>query len=227
MSSNDRRFTALTPVSTTRGRYATRGNVFALTALLLGVFAAPASAGLSLQVENATTQAGGTGSFDVVLSAAAGSFDVSGFSVELSVDPGSGVTFTGVSENTTTAAYIFTTLQASPFSYGPFPAIDFTASDSDMTGTGYVTLSDTGTSTLGVEHVTFAVAPDTPAGPILVSIVIGSNTQILDLNGGLLGFTPTGGTITVSGSAVPEPSTMIQASIALAVGLSVGLLRRR
>jgi hypothetical protein len=227
MTSSDRLFSASTHVSGSCGRYTAPGNVFVLTALLVSVMAAPASAGLTLQVENVTAQAGGTGSFDVVLSALAGSFDVSGFSVELAVDPGSGVTFTGVSENTTTAAYIFTTLQSPPFSTSSFPTTDFFAADSDMTAPGYVTLSDTGTSTLGVAHVTFSVASGAPAGPTTVAIELGTNTQVLDVNANLFPVATENGIITVSGTAVPEPSSLVESSIALTLAFVVIGLRRR
>ena len=81
--------------------------------------------------------------------------------------------------------------------------------------------------TFGLEHVTFAVAAGTQDGSIRVSIVTGDSTQVLDVNGDLLPFDTSDGTITVSTSAVPEPSTMVMGLAAAVAGLIVGRLRRR
>jgi len=221
MISFDRRLSASASAVVTRGRVGLGFTLTALIAVVLALVPTPVSAGLVLQVENASAQAGGTGSFDVVLAATSGSFAVSAFSVELSVDSGSGVTFTGASVNTTSEPYIFTTLQAPPLTFGSFPTFDFTASDSDMTSPGYVTLSAAGTAILGVENVTFDVTPGTPAGPIVVSIVSGFNTTVLDVNANSLPFTTADGTITVGASAVPEPSALIQGVTAAAMVLIV------
>ncbi len=198
----------------------------ALIGFGLGLTDTPASAGLVIQVENAAAQAGGTGSFDVVISATSGSFDVSAFSVELSVDPGSGIQFTDASVNTTNESYVFGTLQsAPPFAVGSLPTTDLIVADSEMTAPGYVTLAGPPTETLGLEHVTFTVAPGTPGGIVPVSIMIGPNTQILDINANSFGFDTTNGAITVSGSAVPEPSAIALGLTAAAVGLMIGRLR--
>ena len=141
------------------------GALAMLTALVLGIFPIPASAGLVVQVQNSIAQSGGTGSFDVVIYATSGSFDVSGFQVELSVDAGSGVTFTDATVDTTTAPYIFTTFQSSPpFALSSFPTTDLIVADGDLTAPGFVTISSSPAMTFGIEHVTFAVAPARPMG---------------------------------------------------------------
>jgi hypothetical protein len=227
MISLDRRYSDSVRRETARERWLAGRIRATLIACGLGLTSAPAYAELVLQVENATAQAGGTGSFDVVLSATSGSFAISGFSVELAVDPSSGITFTGASVDTTTEPYIFTTLQsAPPFALGAFPTTDFTVADADMSAPGYVTLSAGGTATLGIEHVTFAVAAGTPGGSIPVSIVSGINTMVLDVTGSPITFTPSGGSIDVSTSAVPEPSSVIMGLAAMAVGVVAGLRRR-
>jgi hypothetical protein len=195
-----------------------------LAALLLGLAPGPADAGLVLQVDSTSAPSGGAGAFDVVLIDSGGAYNVSGFSVELSVAPSSGVQFTGVTTGTTDATYVFGSLQSPPFSFDAFPTTDFTASDADMTAPGYVTL--TAGQTVGIEHVSFAVAPGTLAGDVPVSIVIGDNTQILDVSADILPSNAQDGTITVFSSGVPEPSTLIQASIAAALGLLAVSLRR-
>jgi hypothetical protein len=213
--------------STVGGRTLFFRALFTLAALASSLYPRVASAGLVIEVENASAQAGGTGSFDVVLAATSGTFDVSAFSVELSVAAGSGVTFTGASVDTTTAPYLFTTLQEPPLTFDSFPTNDFTASDSDMTSPGFVTLSGPPTTTFGVENVTFAVAPGTPAGPVAVSIVIGNNTQILDLTGDILPTTAVNGTITIGASAVPEPSSLIMGLSSVGLISGVVVMKRR
>jgi hypothetical protein len=209
MISFDRRLSTAAPLEPTRGRSVVPITLGAVTVLLLSLLPSTASAGLILQVENATAQAGGTGSFDVVLSVTDGTFQVSGFSAELAVAAGSGITFAGASVDTTSAPYVFTTLQAPPLTFATFPTTDFIASDSSMTAPGFVTLSAPPTVTVGIEHVTFAVAAGTPDGAVPVSIVIGDNTQILDVAGSILPSTAANGTIAISSSAVPEPSSVI------------------
>ena len=225
----DQRFLTSAPSQAARRRLVVGFTPTVLIAILLGVLPAPASAaGLVLQVENASAQAGGTGSFDVVLSATDGSFQVAGFSVELSVAPGSGISFTAVGVATATAPYIFTTLQSPPLTFSSFPTNDFIGSDSSMSSPGYVTLSAPPTVTVGLEHVAFAVAAGTPSGDVPVSILIGDTTQILDNNTNLLPFDSVNGTITVTGSAVPEPSSLVMGFVSLALaGGSVALERRR
>jgi PEP-CTERM motif len=213
MTSFQRRF----PVSV-RKRFASVWTVSVLTALVVGAFSTQASAGLILQVENVSAQSGATGAFDVVVYATSGSFDVSGFQVELSVGGGSGVTFADASVNTTTAPYIFTTLQSSPpFSPGPFPGNDLIVSDADMTSPGFVTVSSSPAVTLGIAHVSFGVSAGTPAGAVTVSILTDPNglTQIYDVNADPLPFTAMNGTITVESSAIPEPSSLTLLGLAL------------
>ncbi len=159
-----------------RERLVGTATFFLLMALMPGVFPTPASAGLILQVQDATVQSGGTGSLDVVIYATYGFFDVSGFQVELSVDGGSGVTFTGATVDTTAAPYIFTTFQsAPPFTIGSLPTTDLMVADGDMTAPGTVTVSSAPTSLFGIEHVRFTVAAGTPNGAVLVSILAGIN----------------------------------------------------
>lgn len=223
------RYLTSRPWQAARGRLAVGFTLTALTALLLGLFPAPASADLVLSVGNASAQAGGTGSFDVVLSATnSETFQVAGFSVELAVAPSSGVSFTAASALTTTAPYIFTTLQLPPLTFSSFPNYDFIASDSYLSSPGYVTLS--APVTVGLENVSFAVAAGTPAGDVPVSILgIGVTTEILDNNGNPIPFDAMNGTITVTSSTVvPEPSSLVTGLTSLAlVGGAIALKRRR
>ncbi len=194
------------------------------------VASTPVRANLMLTVASSTAAAGGTGSFDVVLSSLVTdpTYTISGFSVELGVAASSGVKFTAATV-ATAAPYIFGTLQSSPFSFSSFPTTDFIASDADMASPGYVSLAPG--MTYGLEHVTYSVAPGTTAGPITV-IILGQTgpaptTQIDDANGNPTAFAPTSGTILVAPTVTtPEPSSFCLMAIALAVGAGASRLRR-
>ena len=89
------------------------GAAVAVTALALFALPPPepAHAGLIVQALDSTADAGGTGAFDVIVSDTGGTFEVAGFSVELSVPGVSGVSFSDVTTGTLAAPYLFGTLQ--------------------------------------------------------------------------------------------------------------------
>lgn len=190
-----------------RPRIATIAALLTLSGLFFAAVPTPASAGLVLQAQNSVVSAGSSGSFDVVLLNTGGTFLVSGFSVELSTSGNSGVTFTAATTGTTTP-YLFSSLQLPPLTFGTFPNRDFTATDTDMTTPGYVSLTTPG-QTFGLEHVSYQVASGTVAGPVAVSIVLGASTQILDVNANLIPFATTNGTITVNSTVIPEPPSLV------------------
>ena len=186
----------------------------ALAMLWLGVSPTRAVAGLVLTVEPSSAPVGGVGSFDVLLSDTGGSYQISAFSVELSVAMASGIEFTAANTNTTMASYIFGTLQSPPFYFNSFPIQDFTVSDASFTPPYYVTL--TTNQVVGLEHVTYSVAPGTALGPVTVTLAdIGVGTSLSDANGGNVTFTPNNGAITVTPSGVPEPSSLVLMTTAL------------
>jgi hypothetical protein len=203
--------------------------IFLGFALMIGIGPTSARAGLALSVVDSTASPGGSGSFDVILANIGGttSYQVSIFSVELSVAGSSGVNFLDAEVNTA-APYIFGTLQSPPLSFGPFPSQDFVASDSSMTSPFFTTLNVG--DVYGLEHVTYSVAPGTALGPITVSIVgLGGNfptTQIDDVNVNPLPFTANNGTINVA-APVPEPSSLVLTLTAMIAGPLVWLARRR
>lgn len=197
-----------------------------LALALLGLSAAPARASLDLTITNSTTSPGGVGSFEVVLSSSGGTFDVSAFSFQLQVASNSGVLFTSVTTNTTTAPYIFGTLQTPPFSFNTFPNTDFIASDSSQTDPFFASV--TPQSSFGLGRVTYSVAPGTAFGPVTVSIVgtTGANrtTEVLDIDGNPFPITTTNGTIAVAG-AVPEPASALL--VVAGLGSVAGYAARR
>jgi hypothetical protein len=179
-----------------------------LTALARGLAPSAASAAAIIEAGSTSAAAGRTGSFDILLTSTGGSFNVSAFSVELSVPSSSGVTFTGAGTGTTTASYLFSTLQSPPMTFATFPTTDFIASDSSVTSPFFATIAPG--QTVGLEHVTYSVAASAPSGVVPISIMsIGTDTQLLDLSDTLIPASGSNGSITVAGSAVPEPSSLV------------------
>jgi hypothetical protein len=195
-----------------------------LAALFLCCAPGLARADIVVTVGSSSAPIGGTGSFDVNINNIGGSssFQVSGFSVELMVAASSGITFKSA-DVSTTSGYIFGTLQAPPITFSGFPNTDFIASDSSQTSPFFTTLNVG--DHFGLLHVSYSVASSATTGPFTVSILgIGTTSQILDLSGNLIPFTPTNGTITLT--AVPEPSSLLLLSTALIVPVT-SLARRR
>ncbi|MGP0063241.1 MAG: PEP-CTERM sorting domain-containing protein [Isosphaeraceae bacterium] len=205
-----------------------RASLFAMVlAGFLASFGPVAARGdFVVTVLSSSAPVGGTGSFDVDLTnnSASTTYDVSGFSVELSVAGSSGVSFTGATVDTT-ATYLFGTLQSPPLTMNTFPITDFIASDSSQTSPYYTMVSPGGT--FGLEHVTYSVSPGAAPGPVTVSILgLGSTTDTYDIEANPLPTDVSAGTITIT-SAVPEPSSLGLLATGLIIGSSISLARRR
>jgi hypothetical protein len=180
-----------------------------VAALGLGVAPSAADAAAIIEAGSSTVAAGQSGSFDVVLTSTGGSFDVSGFSVELSVPANSGVTFTGASAITTTAGYLFSTLQTPPLTFSAFPTTDFVISDASVTPPDFFVTVAPG-QTYGLGHVTYSVASGTHPGVIPDSLLnLGTTTELLDVSDHVITSSVSNGSITVVGTSVPEPSSLI------------------
>ena len=186
-------------------QYLVRFSALTLAALLFADLPTMCQAGLVVTVESSTVAAGGTGSFDVVLASTGGSYQVGGFSIDLSLPTASGTVFNSVDINTTDS-YLFATLQSSPFSFTTFPASELIASDA-YNSPPYYTTVDPG-STFALAHVTYSVDANI-VGPIPVSIEgIGITTQILDADGDIIPFQAINGNIIIV-TSVPEPSSAV------------------
>jgi hypothetical protein len=192
--------------------------------LVMDAGAKQARADLLMQVSDSTALVGGTGSFEVSLTSTGGSFDVAGFSFELSVLGASGVTFTGVDTSTVINPYIFGTFQSPPpFSFDTFPNTSFTASDVDFALPGFTTLNSGDTFALG--RVTYQIAANATPGPATVSFLdLGVATSLSDVTGASIAFTTSNGTIDIRPNGVPEPSTLLVTAIGMS---SAWVFRRR
>ena len=195
--------------------------------LLLGVMvvgvvigAPPAHAATIVSVGNVLASSPSTADVIEVLLTNTGptSINIDSFTFGIMVSDAH-ITFTGATINTTTDPYIFS--GASLFG----PNIDTTSGAlhlvaSDLRTTSFTTVGSG--VTLGLGHVLFDVSA-AAAGVIPVTLVA-NETSLANAAGGVPIDTLTNGSITIPGSAVPEPSTLVLALLALPAFLAV---RRR
>jgi hypothetical protein len=189
-----------------------------LTAFLVSLLvqAAPAQAGTALvmTVENASVSPGGTGSLDILLAnqaAATTSATIAGFSIDLKVAAGSGITFTGASDSTA-SPYIFS-WNSMGFLPTVIPPSEIQANDFAIAGG---TLLNPGGPPVGLAHITFSADPSVSLGVIPVTLVdYQGGTSLSDTNNNNLSFSIVNGQITVIASSVPEPSSIALTGMAL------------
>ncbi len=191
----------------------------ALSAALLAQ-PAPARCGtvLVMTVQDAVVAPGGTGSLDILLAndaTATDSVTIGGFAIDLTVAAGSGITFTGADDATSTT-YIFT-----GNSLGFLPTVTATEVQANDIAAIGGTLLDPGGPPVGLAHITFSADPDTPPGAIIPLSLISyqAGTSVSDADGNNLDFTIVDGRITVSAPAVPEPSSIVLAVLAVLSGI--------
>ena len=180
--------------------------------LMLGLLAPAATrAGLVVSATNPTTAAGGSGSFDILLTNTdASSVDISSFNTAVEVASNSGLTFT-TADNGTTPGYIFGTVQNGPLgliSGSSITLADFLTTGAQTVGAG---------ATVGLAHVLYTLAFNTPVSTPIAITFTADGTQIYDASlGEILPLTLQGGTITVT--AVPEPGTLALAGVVSVCG---------
>ena len=205
--------------------------IAAVAILALG---GPARADLIITVQSVTANPGTTGNMlevDLTNTGPAASPAIGAFSFGLSTT-NPGITFTGATNATTLAPYIFDGL-------GLFgPNID-TSTGASLTASDLFSVIGSGTTigagaTVGLGKVFFDVAPGTLGGPIDVILASDPTTSLSDTS-----FPPnpieitklTNGTITVTGSGggggtqIPEPPTL--ALLGSAGGILAGWRWRR
>jgi hypothetical protein len=199
----------------------------AIAAATVVASASQCQAGLVMSVENVTTTAGSLGSFDVLITNTnptnGASYGVAADVLDISLSGTTGVEFTGVTIETTTASYIFPasgTGPGSPFSGSHFPNTEFFASDSDFQTTSpYEQLITPGQS-YGLAHVTYQVLSGAAPSMGTISILVdsaGDETSLADYAGNSVGFSTSNGSFIVA-SAVPEPSALLLTATGLALG---------
>src|ERR1035438_6144570 len=128
-----------------------------------------ARADLLFSMTSASAGAGGSGSFDVVLTDNGGDFNVAGFNFEITTSD-TNVTFTDITINTVAAPYIFAgdSLLAAPVTGSilvnpPSTAHDAQASDVPAVST---TAAIADGDEVGLGHVLFTIAPGASPRPV-------------------------------------------------------------
>ena len=190
--------------------------MLALT-IALGIDAS-CQAGLVIEAPNITVGPGSAGSFDVLIRSTADSFTVASDTVELSLTGLSGVSFTSVSIATVTP-YIYgansATTAGSTFTFSTFPGTQFEVFDF-LFPSGAQTIAPP--QVFGLVNVQYSVAANATPGAS-GALAFGPDTSLADANANNVDFTAPNGSITISSSAaVPEPSTLVTATLALLGG---------
>ena len=198
-----------------------------VAAASLGAGSACRAAGLVISAPPLTASPGSSGSFDVLLTnSGTTSVDVSTDSFQLGLSGPVDASFTGVSINTV-APYIYVTSGTTvpggaPLSLDTFPNTGFTASDSEFAAPGFRVVMPG--QSFGLANVSFSISATTPNGLDTLSFL---NVSLTDINGADIPVTTSNGSIQVGPAVIPEPSTLIQATTALLIGLGVAWWRRR
>jgi hypothetical protein len=147
-------------------------------------------------------------------------YGVSLDSLDLALSGSPGVTFTDVTINTI-VPYIYpvsaTTLPGSdPLNFGiTFPNTGFIVADSDG-GSPFFQAVNPG-DTFGLANVSYTVSATFSGTDTILIESPNVGTSLSDINGNPIAFTSMNGSI--STSSIPEPSTLIQATTAVLIGL--------
>lgn len=194
----------------------------------------PAHAGMVLSISSVTDAPGTNGdSFDVTIqNTGTSAQNIAAFDLGLSVT-GSIILFTGANESTADV-YLFNgdsfdIINAIPFASIPPPnGQSVQASDLSNSGTGTNIAAG---ATLGLGHIIFNVAAGAGPGPITVTLAStcaspSSCTDLSNSGGDAVAFSVNSGTITISGTSVPEPASGVLAGLAL-IAIVAGGFRKR
>lgn len=185
-----------------------------------------ARADLVLSMTPGSANAGGSGSFDVVLTDTGGNFNVAGFNFEITTS-NADVTFTDITIDTVAASYIFAgdSLLAAPVTGSILENPPSTAQDAQAgdVPADSASMAIANGDEFGLGHVLFTIAPGASTGP--VSIDFGSATSLSDQSGAAIAFDTSGGMLTVTGGTIATPEPAMTGVLGLA--LIIGLIYRR
>jgi hypothetical protein len=208
-----------------------------LLSLALVLVLGPASvhADLTMSLDNLTGPTAGQGTFEVLLtntvSTVGQSFDVASFSFQLMLPSASGVQFTSATSATASHPYIFAGTGGASvdpnftLSLDSFPNTGFAGSDTEFTFASITV--DPGT-TFGLGLISYQVGANAPAGDVAIAFVA-LGTSLTDAVGAPIAFATDdrNGVIPISGSAVPEPSSLLVALCGLGAGHVMCVRSRR
>jgi len=201
--------------------------LLAFAAMTLLLAQAPVQAGgLVMSIEDLTGPTGGAGTFEVLLTSteAVGgrSFDVAAFSFQLTVPTTAGVQFTAGSTATVAAPYLFdgtgTATVDSTFTLADVPPPNTTVTGSDAKWTYPPSIAVAPEAVFSLGLISYSVGTSAPGGDVPISF-ISPGTSLSDASG--TEIVPTtddhAGVIHITGSAVPEPSSLVL--VASAIGM--------
>jgi hypothetical protein len=195
-----------------------------VVAAILGIDA-NCRADLVITAPNLTVDPGSSGSFDVLITSTGGTFNVASDIVELSLNGLSGVTFTGVSINTSTP-YIYgsdsAALAGSTFTISTFPGTTFETFDF-LNGLGAQTIAPG--QSFGLVNVQYSVAADAVAGAS-GTLTFGPDTSFADASGNAVTADTPNGSITIFAASVPEPSGLSLLAIGSAAAVVYSVRKR-
>jgi hypothetical protein len=177
----------------------------------------PARGGIVVSLQSVSASTGTSGNtLEVYVTNTGTPVGIAAFSFEISVAPSSGVNFTGADISTATSPYIF----AGNSAQGPDIATSTgtTLDASDNAVSGATTLGTN--STLALGRVFFDVASSAPLGAATVSFTDFPATSLtaMDLSNIPIDTLSNGTIMIVAGAVVPEPSTLVTATLALLGG---------
>lgn len=196
--------------------------------IVVGLAPAPARASLILSVQSVTVAAGSSNdAFDVLLTNTGSSVVIGGTSFQVTTTS-PGIVFTSAITSPVTTSYVFVGHSL----FGPTISVDsgqaLDASDEyNLLGSGATVGAHT---TVSLGRVFFNVSSATPTGSLAVTLTPAA-TLLTDAAGRSLASSTTinnpAGTILITPTAVPEPSSLALCSIAGAAGLGYRRFRRR
>ena len=191
---------------------------------------------LVMSVDNVTGPSAGQGTFEVLLTntnpAGGTSYDVAGFSFELSVPAGSGVQFTGEALRLSAPLTSSRGLESASIdptftlSLDSFPNTQFSGSDTEFT---YPSIAVGPGAVFGLGLISYSVSPQAPAGNVPISFVL-PGSSVSDPSGRAIADFQTdssNGIIHVGVSTIPEPSSFLLATIGIAAIFLACLCKRR
>lgn len=174
-----------------------------LATIMIAVFgvAHHSQANLIIELPTISVTPGTSGGFDVLVfnnnPMGEGSYNVAGFSLELSLTGPAGVMFTGVDIATSAAPYLFhlsgtdvPVPGSSPLSYDLFPTTTFMASDAEFAAPYFKVIAPG--ETYGLAHVYYVA--DATAGSGDLQWIVGPGTSFSKINGN---------------NVIPEPSSWV------------------
>lgn len=175
--------------------------------------AAPARAGLMIQVQDFTTLGNGTGTFDLVLvNDGPDTYNVSTDVVEIAIVGATGAVFSDAT-TATALTYIYATSFADANGiplYAGTPGTDLVVIDTESADPLYRVVAPG--ESYGLAHVTFQDDPNAPLTAAMIAVVA-DGTTISDEDGNI-----------IYPAAIPEPSSLV--SLAVGILVAIGSARR-